>query len=604
MALAEPIGPRRRSRASSLAAAVRRAVDRVFTGGSFLFGLFVILVIGWIGARLFLDSAPTRERFGLSMLTETKWDVPHQVFGAATFIFGTLASSLLAMVIAVPIGVGAALFLTEVAPRWLASPISFVIELLAAVPSVVFGLWGFRVLCPFLQAHASGWLHDALGANPLFGDTPTLNNVLAAGFILAIMVIPFITAVSREVVRTVPSSLREASMGLGGTRWETIRNVVLPSAKAGISGACILGLGRAVGETMAVVLVIGNNAQIKTSLLQPAYTMSGVLANEFNEALIDKLHMSALLEVALILFVITLFVNVLARLLIVAAKGEMGSGPNVNPTVAKLRRATTTATDWLGKFGATAVVAALVGLQVVSDLRADGIAALGRGFEIFTMACLAGYLVFRFAPFDLNRFRRLVDRLARVCFTACGFFACFALGAVLYYVTAQGIGGLSVGLFTQLPRPAGMDGGGLENAMLGTVMLVGIGAAAGIPIGLLAGTYVAEFSHGRFGGVVRFAADVLNGIPSVVIGMFAYAAFVLPFGHFSAWAGGLSLGIIMVPTVARTTEDMLRLVPGSYREAALGLGASRAQAVRSVIFPAAKAGIVTGIMLGIARIAG
>ncbi|HVT13489.1 MAG TPA: phosphate ABC transporter permease subunit PstC [Fimbriimonadaceae bacterium] len=585
-------------------AVLRLVADRFFAGLSMAFGIGVILLIGWIGIRLYLDSALTRDRFGWSMLSASSWDVPHEIYGAATFIFGTLVSSFVALLVAVPIGLGASLFLTEVAPKWLATPISFIIELLAAVPSIVYGLWGFMVLCPFLQNHLSPWLSKNLGSNPLFGGAPALTNVLAAGLILAIMIMPFITAVSREVIRTVPTSMREASLGLGCTRWETIKNVVLPASKAGISGACILGLGRAIGETMAVVMVIGNTPQIKASLLQPAYTMSGLLANQFNEAFDNKLQRSALLEIALILFVITLLVNALARLLIVAAKSEISGRKPTSERVLRLRRAVTRITDFIGRFGVGGSVGGLTLLQFISDFRQFGAAAFLRTFELGVVAVLLIVAAFRTFKTGTVRVRHLLDSTMRVLFSACGILACFVLGAVLYYVADHGFKGLSLQLFTQTPGPAGSDQGGLKNAMLGTVLLVGIAGAVGIPMGLLAGIYVAEFSNGRLGGLVRFAADVLNGIPSVVVGLFAYAAFVLPFGHFSGWAGGLSLAVIMIPTVARTTEDMLRLVPNSYREAALGLGASRVQMIRTVVVPAAKAGVLTGVMLAIARVAG
>ncbi len=569
-----------------------------------LFGLGIVLLIGWIAFALFKDSAPTRQRYGLSILTETSWDVQQEVFGAATYIFGTLVSSFVALLIAVPIGLGGALFLTEVAPRWLATPISFVIELLAAVPSIVYGLWGFTILCPFLQDHVTPWLNDKLGANPLFGGVPVMVNVFAAGLILAIMVTPFITAISREVIRTVPVSMREASIGLGSTRWETIKNVVLPASKTGISGACILGLGRAIGETMAVVMVIGNFQQIKASLFQPAYTMSGILANEFNEAQNVPLHRSALLEIALILFVITFIVNVFARLLIVATKSELSGSKPGTKSVERLRQWATAAGDFAARFGPVGFVAGFVGLQVFSDIRKFGVGGLIRGFELCVAILLSLWIIFRSVRIGQVRARHLLDWAMRWVFTACGLLACFALGAVLYHVTSHGVPGLNLQLFTELPKPAGEEGGGLKHAILGTVELVAIAGMFGIPAGLMAGIYVAEFSRGRLGGIVRFAADVLNGVPSVVIGLFAYAAFVLPFRHFSAWAGGMALAVIMIPTVARTTEDMLRLVPDSYREAALGLGASKAQMIRTVVFPAAKAGIVTGVMLGIARIAG
>src|SRR5579871_2259656 len=243
-------------------AAMRRFGEVAFSTSSLVFALIVVAIIVMVGYRLYADSALTRHRYGLGFLTSSLWDVQHQVYGALPVIVGTLITSSLALLIAVPISVGAGLFLTEIAPKWLSGTLGFMIEMLAAIPSVIFGLWGFLVLCPFIQAHVSPWLVDHLGANPIFGGPSTLNNILCAGIILAVMILPIITAITREVLLTIPAGQREASVGLGATKWETIKNVLLRQAKGGITGAVILGLGRAFGETMAVVMVIGNNSQL------------------------------------------------------------------------------------------------------------------------------------------------------------------------------------------------------------------------------------------------------------------------------------------------------------------------------------------------------
>ncbi|HXH60129.1 MAG TPA: phosphate ABC transporter permease subunit PstC, partial [Fimbriimonadaceae bacterium] len=524
--------------------------------------------------RLFADTALTRHRFGFEFLTKSVWDVPHEIYGASTFIYGTLLASALALVIAVPLSIGAALFLTEVAPRWLATPVAFLIDLLAAVPSIIYGLWGLLVLCPFVLKHVSPFLVDHLGANPLFVGPARLNNVLVAGLILAIMITPIITAVSREVIKTVPPASREASVGLGATRWETIRRVILPEARSGITGAVILGLGRAIGETMAVVMVIGNTPQIKASLVQPGYTMPALLANEFNEAFNVPLQLSALLEVALILFVVTLIVNASAQLLLTLTKQHITGKTERFPALSDFAR---NGMDLLGRYAFSVIVIGLLGLQVVSDFRAYGPGALGRGFEIMLVAAVlvTAFVRFLSSKAPMVKWRSVVDKLMRWTLSVSAFVACFAFGTLLVYVAMRGAHGINLDLFTKLPTPAGVPGGGLKSAILGTLELVLIASAIGIPAGLLSGVFVAEFHWHRLGALVRFAADVLNGIPSVVIGLFAYAAFVLPFGHFSAWAGGAALAIMMVPTVARTTEEILKLVPSSYREASAGLGAKK-----------------------------
>ncbi len=567
------------------------------------FALSVILLIGWIGLRLFRDSALTRSRYGLGFLTHSVWDVPHEVYGASTFIFGTLLSSTLALIIAVPISVGAALFLTEVAPRWLAGPVSFVIELLAAIPSIVYGLWGFIVLCPLLQAHVSPWLAAHLGANPLFAGPPVLTNMLAAGIILAIMIMPIITSVSREVIQTVPRGTREASLGLGATQWETLRNIVLPEARSGITGAVVLGLGRAIGETMAVVMVIGNTPQVKASLLQSGYTLPALLANQFNEAYNDNLQRSALLEIALVLFIVTVLVTGMARALLILTTKRITASSHGIPSLLEKARA---GLDLAGRYAFRAAIFGFIGLQVVSDVKAKGPRALLGGFELLLCSgiVLAFLLHYLGGKTTERRLRNGLNTAVRWIASLSAFLVCCVLGAVLIYVAAQGIKGLSLNLFTELPRPPGVPGGGFKNAVFGTLELIAIAGAIGIPLGLMAGVFVAEFGNSWIGGLVRFAADVLNGIPSVVIGLFAYAAFVLPFGHFSAWAGGAALAVMMVPTIARTTEEMLRLVPIAYREAASGLGATKVQTILTLIIPAAKSGILAGVMLAIARVAG
>jgi phosphate transport system permease protein len=237
------------------------------------------------------------------------------VYGAAPLIFGTLASSFIALLLAVPLAFSVAIFLYEFAPRWIRGPLSFLVELLAAVPSVVYGLWGIFVLIPFLRSYAVPPLKGVLGWLPFFQGVFYGNSLLAGGIILAIMVVPYIAAVSREVLNAVPSTQREAALALGATRWEAVRMAVLPYGRAGLVGAVMLGLGRALGETMAVTMVIGNRHDIGLSVLQPAYTMAAAIANEFSEAT-TPMYLSALFEVGLVLFAITVLVNAAARLLV------------------------------------------------------------------------------------------------------------------------------------------------------------------------------------------------------------------------------------------------------------------------------------------------
>jgi phosphate transport system permease protein len=289
--------------------------DAVFRGVLTAFGLVVIVLVAWMMLQLFLAALPAIQRFGASFLWTSRWDPVHNVFGAVTFAYGTVASSLLALVLAVPVSLGVAIFLAEIAPSGLATFLSFVVELLASIPSVILGLWGIFVMAPFLRTVVEPALQGALGWLPLFSGPMYGIGLLAGGTILAIMLLPIVSSVSREVLKAVPLSQREAAYALGATRWEVIRSAVLPYGRTGIIGAVILGLGRALGETMAVTMVIGNRPQVATSLFQPAYTIAAALANEFSEAT-TGIYISALIELAAVLFVISLIVNAIARWLV------------------------------------------------------------------------------------------------------------------------------------------------------------------------------------------------------------------------------------------------------------------------------------------------
>ena len=291
--------------------------DRIYEIVTTACALVVPALVIAIAIAIFAGAWPAFSKLGLSIVTSSDWDVRAGRFGAAPAIFGTLVSSALALIIATPLAIGVAIFLSEFSPTWLRQPIGFLVDLLAAVPSVVYGLWGIFVLVPLLREQVMPFLRDRLhlGATPFFSGPAYGPSMLAAGVILAIMALPYISAVSREVLMAVPRSQREAALALGATRWEMIRDAVVPYAKSGIIGGIMLGLGRALGETMAVTMVIGNRAEISASLFAPGYTMASLIANQFSEATSD-LHQSALLAVGAILFVITLIVNAVARWLV------------------------------------------------------------------------------------------------------------------------------------------------------------------------------------------------------------------------------------------------------------------------------------------------
>jgi len=576
--------------------------DKAFYYVSLAFGLSVVAVILWIGVSLYLQSVPAMHKFGWTIFRNLDWDVPNEKYGILPFIYGTLFSSAIAVLIAVPISVGSALFLTEIAPRWLSTPLSFTIEMLAAVPSIIFGLFGFLVLCPLLNSgpHSIGqFLVDHFGTIPLFEGPPYLTNLLAAGVVLAIMITPIITSISRDVITTVPPALREASLGLGATRWETISNVVLKASQSGIVGAVILGLGRAIGETMAVIMVIGNTVQLPKSLLQPAYTMPGLLALQFKEAQNQPMQRSVLLEIAFALFVITFLVNGLARLLILITK--QGQSAADGP-VQRLKAAAGMAFKWIG----IGVVVFFVARQIYGDVIGHGLKGLLGPVEAIVLM----YAILRVIPILARKtpawgfWRKAVHLTMFGILGLCAMAGSLALGWLTVYVIQRGGHAINPSLFTQPPKSPDDPTGGMLNGIVGTGLLVLIAGSLGIPVGIVGGIYLAEFPASRLIPYVRFAADVLNGVPSVVMGMFGYALFVLPYHHFSAWAGGATLAVMMVPTILRTTEEMLRLVPSSLREASLALGSTRLTMITRIVLPAASSGIVTGILLAIARIAG
>ena len=307
---------------TAVRAAPRNVGDRVLRGVLRLAALSLVVLVAAMVVEMLVRSWPAFRAFGWRFLVTSTWDPVAEQFGVVPFVYGTLVSSLLALLFAVPLGIGAAIYLAELAPPWIRPPVAFLVELVAAVPSVIYGLWGIFVLAPLLRTWVQPVLGKTLGFLPLFQGPPYGVGMLAAGIILAIMVVPFITAVSREVLLAVPNTQREAALALGATRWETTRIAVLRYGRSGLVGAVLLGLGRALGETMAVTMVIGNRPEVALSLFAPGYTMASVIANEFTEATSD-LYLSALVEVGLVLFVLTIIVNALARLLVWSVGGPV-----------------------------------------------------------------------------------------------------------------------------------------------------------------------------------------------------------------------------------------------------------------------------------------
>jgi phosphate transport system permease protein len=304
-----------------------RLTDDIFRGVTRSSAIFVLVILSGVILALVIGSMPAIRAFGFSFIYTEVWNPVTEQFGALAPIYGTIVTSLIAMIIAVPVGIMVAFFLTELCPKWLRRPIAIAIELLAGIPSIIYGIWGLFVFAPFLQKYVQPFLIDTFGNVPglssIFEGPPYGIGMLTAGLILAIMVLPFITAISRDVFDAVPPVLKEAAYGLGCTTWEVFRFVILPYTRVGVIGGVMLGLGRALGETMAVTFVIGNAHKVSASILQPGTTISAAIANEFTEAVSD-LYTSSLTELGLILFVITFFVLAAARYMLLRLQKQAG----------------------------------------------------------------------------------------------------------------------------------------------------------------------------------------------------------------------------------------------------------------------------------------
>ena len=494
---------------------------------------------------------------GVRFFTHTTWDPEqtHQIFGSLAFVYGTIATSLIAMVLAVPLGIGTAAFLSEIAPGWLRRPARFLVEMLAAIPSVVYGFWGLFVLSPYLQSVIT-WL-----GGPNTGGT----GLFPAGLVLAIMIVPYVAAVGFEVCQAVPNSQRAGALALGATRWQMIWKVVLPYARPGIVGGCFLALGRALGETMAVTMLIGNRPEIVLSPFAWGDSIASAIANQFTEAAYD-LYVSALIELGLVLLLVNIVVNTLARLLIWRVVQVRGGG---------------VLSRWRDLIG---VRRAPQPEREPPSAERLGISRSARGPAPFTARWV-------------NAFMTAVLGLALILTVG-------PLFVILGYLLYHGVEALNWDFFTKLPVPVGENGGGMANALYGSAMLVGLATLFAVPVGVLAAIYLAEYRSDRLGPAVRFIGELLGGVPSIVIGIFGYAVLVRPLGHFSGWAGSFALGVIMLPIVMRASEEALKVVPRSIRDASYALGASQYQTVLRVIVPAALPAIITAAFLAIARVSG
>jgi phosphate transport system permease protein len=554
---------------------------------------------------------------GLSFFTTATWDPEptHRRFGALAFIYGTVVTSAVAMLLAVPLGVGTATFLSEMAPHWLRRVGSFLVEMLAAIPSVVYGFWGLAVFAPLLER-----LIRALGGPEQAGI-----GLLSAGLVLGIMVVPYAAAVSFDVIRAVPRSQREGALALGATRWQTIWRVVLPYARPGIVGGCFLSLGRALGETMAVTMLIGNRPDIVFSLFAKGNSIPSVIANEFTEATYD-LYLSALVQLGLVLLLVSVGFSALGRVLMWRmSRRPWAGGKSIVGLLAimRLRGAgpgprTGSPYPAAGQTTGGAPVRAVAGdrrrLWFSRLMTGGGPGAMKAGLLVLAACAALGAVIAwnvevaqaRWAALAVLSLVAVLAVVATLGVLGLSLVVTVVpLFSILAYLVYRGGSSLDLAFFTNLPAPVGQPGGGMANAFYGSALMVGLATAFSVPLGILAAIYLAEYRSDRLGPVVRFVGEMLASVPSIVIGIFGYYAVVKPItGNFSGLAGGFALGVMMLPIVMRASEEALKLVPNSIRHASLALGASQWQTVMRVSVPAALPAIITAIFLSIARVAG
>lgn len=562
-----------------------------------LSGLILVLLLFFL-IRLTSESQPVFATYGLwDFITKVDWLPSQNLFGAGALVAGTLITSAIALAIGVPVAVATALFVTEIAPPRFRGWISGTLELLAAVPSVVYGLWGFLFLAPRLKG-AEQWFADTFSFVPFVGGDVSVPNYFVTGLILAIMIIPIVSAISREVMATVPSDHKEAALALGATRWEMIRTAVLPYSRAGIVGGSMLGLGRALGETIAVAILIGGaTAGVGESIFSQGSTLASVIALQFQEASADPEHRAALIGAGLLLFAVTLVINAVARGYITRSETRLQRAER------DAKRAASDPQD------GSAVPAARGPLGRV---RAAG--STGRTRQ-------------RTALVTTLEGRKRVDRAARWTIGSLTALAMLPLALLLGFLVVKGGGAISWSFLTTDPTGAAgavsntdrflgegaataaqTDLGGIRSAILGTIEVIGLAAIVTVPIGVAVAVYLVEYGQNSwFGNVVRYLVDVMTGVPSVVFGLFVYITLVasqvggVP---FAGWKAAVALGLLMLPIVVNSSLPVLKLVPASLREAALALGVPRWKVILRIVLPTALPGLITGSLLAITRAAG
>lgn len=518
-------------------------------------------------------------------------------YGALPLITGSILVTLGSMVLAVPVGIACAIYISEIAPAKLRTTLKPIVELFSAIPSVVFGFVGMMVIVPALKV--------------LFPDQQLFSNSwLAASIVLALMAMPTIISVSEDAIHAVPRSYREASLAMGATKWESIVKVVLPAAVSGVSAAIILGIGRAIGETMAVLMLTGN-APIIPDPLWNVYslisTLTGTIALQLPEAVTGSVTQSALFELGVLLMIIVLIINMLSRHVVNSAKRRIGEGDGKPSLLFRMTGRSSiipeSVSDRLSEHRSTLMrcgmlLLAFIGVWMFASLLTSDVMALVSAAVVVAALVGLGYV------FDK------VDSTSRQ--TVCIGGVTVVMGAVILmlaiiigHILIKGIPALSIEFLTTSPAPGGR-GGGIYPAIIGSLELIAGTAVIALPLGVLTGIYLNEYAKDtRFTRIIREAIDLLNGTPSIVFGMFGMVLFVTAMGFgYSLLAGWITLAFMILPVIIRTTEEALKSVPKDLREASRAMGATKWRTIYKVVLPAAMGGVVTGAILSIGRAAG
>jgi phosphate transport system permease protein len=561
--------------------------ERAIKALLFLASLAAIIAVLFILAYLFLEAYPIFPQAGIwNFITGGSWyptGTPPE-YGTLPLIAGTLLVTLGSMAIAIPLSLGCAVFISEIASPWTRGILKPAIELLAGIPSVVYGFFGLVILTEVLRVTFD------LGSGLTW---------LAGSILLGIMALPTITSVSEDAIRAVPRDFREGSLAVGATRWQTISRVVIPSAFSGITAAIILGMGRALGETMAVLMVTGNAAIIPSpiwNIFSPIRTLTGTLGIEMGEVSSGSAHYHALFGIAFLLLIITLLVNMVATVVI----GRIQSGP------VPVTRCQSDGSIPLRNRITRATGVAFSKLRLPAVVLLGALALLALDLSLGHLAAAA--ILIAIAAFILLRRRvspRITEKIAFSLLIGAALLVVLILGVILWAIIANGLPAISWEFLTGVPRDVGRSGG-IFPAIVGTLYLVAGAIGIALPVGIGAAIYLVEYTRGgRLVGLIRSGVDLLNGTPSIVFGLFGFAFLVL-YLHFgvSLLAGQVTLGLMVLPTIIRTTEEALKCVPLGLREGSLALGATRWQTVSRVVLPPAMPGVLTGTILAIGRAAG